>query len=238
MRILASSREGLGVPGEQMVAVRSLPMPGADVDFASIAQSDAVLLFVERAAAARSGFTLEPANAAAVVEICRRLDGIPLAIELAAARVSAMNPSDIANRIDERFRLLTGGRRTGIERHQTLRATVDWSYSLLEPTEQTVFDRLGVFAGEFGGAGAEAVVTGDGVESWDVLDALGSLVAKSMVNIDDSAEGEARYRILETLRAYARERLDERGESDAWRRRHARVLRRAVRAAGCGNVRP
>jgi len=221
VRILASSREGLGVPGEQMVAVRSLPMPGTDLDFAAIAQSDAVLLFAERAAAARSGFTLEPANATAVVEICRRLDGIPLAIELAAARVSAMNPSDIATRIDERFRLLTGGRRTGIERHQTLRATVDWSYSLLEPIEQTVFDRLGVFAGEFGGAGAEAVVTGDGVESWDVLDALGSLVAKSMVNIDDSAEGDARYRMLETLRAYSRERLDERGESDAWRRRHA-----------------
>ena len=222
VRILASSREGLGVPGEQMIAVRSLPMPTTDdIDFAAIAQTDAVLLFADRAAAARSGFTLEPANARAVVEICRRLDGIPLAIELAAARVSAMNPSDIATRIDERFRLLTGGRRTGIERHQTLRATVDWSYSLLEPTEQTVFDRLGVFAGEFGGAGAEAVVTGEGVESWDVLDALGSLVAKSMVNIDDSAEGEARYRMLETLRTYARERLDERGESDAWRRRHA-----------------
>jgi hypothetical protein len=180
-----------------------------------------VLLFTERAAAARSGFTLDPANAAAVVEICRRLDGIPLAIELAAARVTAMNPSDIATHLDERFRLLTGARRTGVERHQTLRATVDWSYSLLEPTEQVVFDRLGVFSGDFGAEAAQAVVTGAGVEPWDVLDALAGLVAKSMVNIDDAAEGEARYRMLETLRTYARDRLDELGESDQWRRRHA-----------------
>ncbi len=132
VRILASSREGLGVPGEQMVAVRSLPMPGEGLAIGAVAQNESVLLFTERAAAARAGFALEAANAGAVVEICRRLDGIPLAIELAAARVAAMNPSDIATHIDERFRLLTGGRRSGIERHQTLRATVDWSYSLLD----------------------------------------------------------------------------------------------------------
>ncbi len=220
-RILASSREGLGVPGEQMLAVRSLPVPATNDGFDAITHSDAVALFAERAGSARAGFVLEPANAPAVVEICRRLDGIPLAIELAAARVGSMNPSDIAAHIDERFRLLTGGRRTGIERHQTLRATVDWSYSLLEPAEQAVFDRLGVFSGGFDGAGASAVVTGDGIESWDVLDALGSLVAKSMVTLDDPVDGEARYHMLETLRAYARERLDERAETDAWRRRHA-----------------
>jgi predicted ATPase len=204
-----------------MVAVRSLPMPDDDRDFEAVAQNESVLLFAERAAASRSGFALEPANATAVVEICRRLDGIPLAIELAAARVSAMNPSDIAAHIDERFRLLTGGRRTGIERHQTLRATVDWSYSLLEPTEQAVFDRLGVFSGDFDGEAAQAVVSGAGIEPWDVLDALAGLVAKSMISIDDAAEGAARYQMLETLRAYASERLDEAGESDAWRRRHA-----------------
>jgi len=221
VRILASSREGLGVPGEQMVAVRSLPMPDPDRDFRTVVQNESVLLFAERAAAARSGFTLDPANAAAVVEICRRLDGIPLAIELAAARVTAMNPSDIAAHLDERFRLLTGARRTGIERHQTLRAAVDWSYSLLEPTEQAVFDRLSVFSGDFGAEAAQAVVSGDSIEPWDVLDAVAGLVAKSMVNIDDSAEGEARYRMLETLRTYARDRLDELGESDQWRRRHA-----------------
>ncbi len=221
VRILASSREGLGVAGEQMVAVRSLPMPDPDQGFDAVVQNESVLLFTERAAAARSGFALDPANAAAVVEICRRLDGIPLAIELAAARVTAMNPSDIAAHLDERFRLLTGARRTGIERHQTLRATVDWSYSLLEPTEQAVFDRLGVFSGDFDAEAAQAVASGDGVEAWDVLDALSGLVAKSMVNIDDAAEGEARYRMLETLRTYARDRLDELGETDQWRRRHA-----------------
>ena len=122
IRILASSREGLGVPGEHMVAVRSLGVPRIDDSFDTIVGSDAVELFVERAAAVRAGFVLETANAGAVAEICQRLDGIPLAIELAAARVATMNPRDIASHIDERFRLLTGGRRTGIERHQTLRA--------------------------------------------------------------------------------------------------------------------
>jgi predicted ATPase/class 3 adenylate cyclase len=221
VRILASSREGLGIPGEQIVAVRSLPMPDPDRDFRAVLENASVQLFTERAAAVRSGFTLDAANAVAVVEICRRLDGIPLAIELAAARVSAMNPSDISAHLDERFRLLAGARRSGIERHQTLRATVDWSYSLLEPTEQAVFDRLGVFAGDFGAEAAQAVATGAGIEPWDVIDALSGLVAKSMINIDDSADGEARYRMLETLRAYARERLDDLGASDQWRFRHA-----------------
>jgi predicted ATPase/class 3 adenylate cyclase len=222
VRILASSREGMGLPGEQILAVRSLAMPGADAALEAVTQSDAAILFAQRAAAARAGFNIDATNAAAVAEICRRLDGIPLAIELAAARVGAMNPSDIAAHIDERFRLLTGGRRGGVERHQTLRATVDWSYSLLEPTEQVVFDRLGVFSGGFDASAAAAVVTGDGVESWDVLDALGGLVAKSMITIDDSSTGEARYHLLETLRAYALEQLNDRGEVDTWRRRHAR----------------
>jgi predicted ATPase len=221
VRILATSREGLGVTGEQMVAVRSLALPEPEASFATLAQSDAVVLFADRAGAARAGFLLDAGNADAVAEVCRRLDGIPLAIELAAARVASMNPADIAQRIDERFRLLTGGRRVGIERHQTLRATVDWSYSLLEPVEQLVFDRLSVFSGTFGVHAPESVVVGDGVEGWDVVDALASLVVKSMVLIDDSADGEARYQLLETMRAYGRERLDDRGETDAWRRRHA-----------------
>jgi predicted ATPase/class 3 adenylate cyclase len=224
VRILASSREGLGVPGEQMVAVRSLRVPRVDDDVDAIVDSAAVELFVERAAAARGGFIVEPSNALEVAEICRRLDGIPLAIELAAARVRSMNPSDIAAHLDERFRLLTGGRRSAIERHQTLRATVDWSYSLLDPTEQAVFDRLGVFSGGFDAAGASDVVSDDAITPWDVLDALASLVAKSMVTLDDSAEGDARYHMLETLRAYARERLDEHGGTDEWRRRHARRI--------------
>src|SRR3954469_18735095 len=232
VRILASSREGLGVRGEQIVAVRSLAMPPDDAEYATIAQSAAVALFVERATAARATFALDADNSGAVAEICRRLDGIPLAIELAAARIGAMNPLDIAARIDERFRLLTGGRRSGVERHQTLRATVDWSYSLLEPNEQAVFERLGAFSGEFDSGAVEAVVSGDGLDRWDVVDALGGLVAKSMVTIDDSPDDEARYRMLETLRAYARERLDELGVSDGWRRRHAEHYANEAEALG------
>ena len=178
-------------------------------------------LFVDRATAARGDFAIDRSNAAAVTEICRRLDGMPLAIELAAARVVAMSPSDIATRLDERFRLLTGGRRTAVERHQTLRATVDWSYSMLDERERGVFDRLGVFVGGFDATAAEAVATGDGIESWDVLDALVDLVGKSMVVAEETAGGGTRYQLLETLRHYARERLDEHDDADAWRRRHA-----------------
>ena len=176
---------------------------------------------MERARAARPSFVLDDANAPAVGEICRRLDGIPLAIELAAARVGALRPGEIASLLDERFRLLTGGRRTAIERHQTLRATVDWSYSLLDDRERLVFERLGVFVGGFDVAAASVVVEGEGVERWDVVDALGELVAKSMLTTDDEPTATTRYQMLETMRAYARELLDESGSADGWRRRHA-----------------
>ena len=219
--VLATSREVLVVEGEHVVGLRSLSLPDTTDSTTDVATSDAVRLFVERAQAARTGFELDPAGAIAVAEICRRLDGIPLAIELAAARVGAMSPSEIAGLLDERFRLLRGGRRTALERHQTLRATVDWSYSLLSDVERAVFGRLAVFAGTFDASGARAVTSGDDIGEWDVLDALGSLVAKSMLVADTSADGLTRYQMLETLRAYARERLDEVGESDAWRRRHA-----------------
>jgi hypothetical protein len=132
-----------------------------------------------------------------------------------------MSPNDIATRLDERFRLLTGGRRTAVERHQTLRATVDWSYSMLDERERRVFDRLGVFVGGFDATAAEAVTIGDGIEPWDVLDALVDLVGKSMVIAEETVEGGTRYQLLETLRHYARERLDEHDDADAWRRRHA-----------------
>jgi predicted ATPase/class 3 adenylate cyclase len=221
VRILATSREGLAVTGEQLVALPSLGLPaGSEPD--AVAASEAARLFAERAAAARAGFGLDRKNAAAVGEICRRLDGIPLAIELAAARVVGMRPAEIATRLDERFRLLTGGRRTAVERQQTLRATVEWSYSLLEPLERLAFDRLGVFAGSFDATAAEAVVAGEGLEGWDVVEALTSLVGKSMLVDEEGVEGRTRYVILETLRAYARERLEAVGETDAWRRRHAR----------------
>src|SRR5439155_9242740 len=202
--VIATSREPLEVPGEHVVRVRSLPVPdAAAVEWSTIEQSDCVRLFCERAASTGSTFALSGANARTVAEICRRLDGIPLAIELAAARIAVMQPVDIAARLDERFRLLTGRRRGALERHQTLRATVDWSYSLLDERERTVFKRLGVFPATFDADAAERIVTGDGVETWQVGDALVSLVAKSMLVIDESSEATTRYQMLETLRQYA-----------------------------------
>jgi predicted ATPase/class 3 adenylate cyclase len=221
VRVIATSREGFAVAGEQVWPLRSLPLPAAGAPVEQLAVSDAVRLFEDRARAARREFCIDAGNAEAVAEICRRLDGIPLAIELAAARVVSMSPTEIARRLDERFRLLTGGRRTAVERHQTLRATVDWSYSLLDDTDRTVFNRLGVFAGTFDSAAAEAVATTDGVETWDVVDALADLVAKSMIVAEEGATGSTRYQMLETLRHYAREQLDHRGETDGFRRRHA-----------------
>jgi predicted ATPase/class 3 adenylate cyclase len=221
VRIVATSREGLAVDGEQVIPLRSLGVPDDTADLDTAAASAAVSLFVERAQAAQPDFTLRAADVAAVAEICRRLDGIPLAIELAAARIVAMAPAEIAGLLDERFRLLTGGRRTAVERHQTLRATVDWSYSMLDERDRTVFDRLGVFAGSFSADAAAAVASGDGIERFDVLDALSDLVAKSLVVTEPTDDGTTRYSLLETLRQYARERLDEAGSSDDRRRRHA-----------------
>ena len=221
LRILATSRETLDVDGERVVRLRSLSMPDPSASPEEMLSADAPRLFIDRAEAAGVEVHLSEPTARAVVEICRRLDGIPLAIELAAARVVALSPMEIAARLDERFRLLTGGRRVSVERHHTLRATVDWSYSLLNPTEQGVFDRLGTFPATFDAAAAEAVAGGEGIEAWDVLDALTSLVAKSMLVADQSAEGKTRYQMLESLRHYARERLDATGSADAIRRLHA-----------------
>ena len=220
VQILATSREPLDVAGERVTRVRSLPLPGDSDDLSQIGSFDAVRLFVERASAVDPDFVVSAANAASVAQICVRLDGIPLALELAASRVASLRPAEIAELLDERFRLLTGGRRTAVERHKTLRATVDWSYSLLGATERLVFDRLGVFAGTFDEQAAAAVVGAD-VDSWVVRDTLAGLVHKSIVNpvaLDDEA---SRYQLLETLRAYARERLEEGGEADDVRRRHA-----------------
>jgi predicted ATPase/class 3 adenylate cyclase len=220
VRILATSREPLDIGGERVVRVRSLPMRDPVTD-GEDGDGDAVRLFVERASSAEPDFGVDDTNARIVEDICRRLDGIPLAIELAAARVVAMTPGEILGLLDERFRLLTGGRRTAVERHQTLRATVDWSYSLLSSTEQKVFTRLGVFPASFDAASARAVASGEGVEVWDVRDALTSLVHKSMINTLASASGATRYQLLETMRQYARERLDESGDADRCRRAHA-----------------
>jgi predicted ATPase/class 3 adenylate cyclase len=222
VKVLATSREALEVEGEVIYPVRPLPTPsmddGASVD--ALLENDAIRLFVERARAAKREFVLSGETAPAVIELCRRLDGIPLAIELAAARLQVMTPAEVLIRLDERFRLLTGGRRTVLERHQTLGAAIDWSYALLDSVEQLVFGRLAVFAGGFTLDAAEAVTSGDGVELHDVLGHLSSLVAKSMVVTDDTATG-TRYRLLDTLREYAWQRLRAFEDEPRTRARHA-----------------
>jgi len=220
VRVLATSREGLGVSGERLFMVRSLGVDDDDSNPTALLASDAVQLFVDRARDARGGFVATEDNAPAIAHVCRRLDGIPLAIELAAARSRMMSPREIARRIDERFRLLTGGSRTAVERHQTLRAAVDWSYALLDADERALFDRLGVFAGGFTFEAAEAVALDPG-SNLDVVDGLGQLVDKSLVVAEEDADGGTRYRLLETIRQYALEHLDLAEVSDDVRRRHA-----------------
>ena len=221
VRVLATSRQALGVGGEQVFGLRPLSLPPADADMASAAASDAVSLFVQRASAARSDFSLTTANVAAVGEVCRRLDGIPLAIELAAARVAALRPAEIAGLLDERFRLLTRGRADAASRQQTLQATVEWSYALLSEAERRVFGCLGVFPASFDAAAAAAVAGAAGLERWDVLDSLTGLVGKSMVAEEEGPDQTSRYRLLETMRVYARQRLGTAGEPDRLRRAHA-----------------
>jgi len=233
VRVLATSRELLGVSGEWVVSVRSLSV-ASEPDVEAIARCEAARLFVERASATRSGFRLEADNAGPIIDICRRLDGIPLAVELAAARITSMTPGEIAGLLDERFRLLTGGHRRDVERHQTLRATVEWSYALLDQRDRAVFDALGVFAGSFDAAAAAAVAGPAELTAWDVRDALDDLASKSMVVFDDRAEAGTRFRLLETLRQYALERLDEAGTAEQHRRCHAEHYARFAEEAGPG----
>ncbi len=218
-RVLATSREPLRVAGESAYRVPSLGMPepreGAPAN--ELARSEAVRLFADRAANASSSFTLIDANTAIVAEICRRLDGIPLAIELAAARVSSLPIEKIAERLDDRFRLLSRGDRTALPRQQTLRALIDWSHDLLTEPERVLLRRLAVFAGGFTLEAAEAVCAGAGLGPADVLDLLTSLVDRSLVTLE--AEG-ARYSLLETIRQYALERLRSAGEEGEVRDRH------------------
>jgi predicted ATPase/class 3 adenylate cyclase len=235
VRVVATSLEALGIAGERVWPLRPLPVPDA-VSPDAVEVSDAGRLFRERAESARPGFVINATNAAAVAEICRRLDGIPLAIQLAAARTVAMTPTDIAGLLDERFRLLTGGRRAEVERHRTLRTAVEWSYGLLEPVDQLVFDRLGVFAGAFDAAAAAAVIGGGELEAWDVIDSLSSLVAKSMLVAEIGPADTTRYRTLETLRQYACERLDLAGDADEFRRRHAQYYARVAEEGGAALV--
>ncbi len=225
LRLLTTSREALGVEGEATVRVPSLSLPSSqNTTFAAIAEAEAVQLFVERAAAALPGFTLTEANAPTVAQVCRRLDGIALAIELAASRVKLLKVEQIAARLDDAFRFLTGGSRTALPRQQTLRATIDWSYTLLSELERRLLCRLSVFAGGWTLEAAEAVCAGQGIEPYGILDLLTQLVNKSLVAAEREQGEEARYRLLETIREYALERLAASGESENIRREHARFF--------------
>ncbi len=215
LKIMATSREALGVIGETAYIVPSLSVPEtAAVALDALAEFDAVRLFVERAAAVLPSFRLEPQNASAVAAICRHLDGMPLAIELAAARMNALSAEDIAQRLHDRFTLLTGGSRTTIPRHRTLRAALDWSFDLLTDPERMLLRRLAVFAGGFTLEAAEAVCAGDEVEPRSTVDILAHLVEKSLVVFHAH---ERRYGLLETIRQYSEERLIASGYA-AWMR--------------------
>jgi predicted ATPase/class 3 adenylate cyclase len=218
--VLATSREPLAIDGERVLGVRSLASAAADASLDEIAHADAVRLFVERAQAVKDDFSLTRVNASAVAQVCERLDGVPLAIELAAARVTAMNPGELARRLDRRFELLAGGRRRAIERHQTLRAAIDWSFELLSEPEQCLLARLAVFAGGCTLEATEAVCAGDPIEVGEVFELLASLVARSLVVADDTGR-DTRYRLLETIRQYGEERLAGKDETDRLRLRHA-----------------
>lgn len=220
LKILAASREPLAIVGETVYQVPTLSLPESNVSSPTqLLQSESVRLFVERALAVKPDFALTEQNALAVSQICRRLDGIPLAIELAAPRVRLLTVEHIASRLDDRFDLLTGGNRTALPRHQTLRAMIDWSYDLLPPDARILFQRLAVFAGGCTLNAVEEICSDEPLSPRRVLDLLARLVDRSLVVVDQQQE-EERYRMLETIRQYARDKLLESGESKRMQDRH------------------
>jgi len=230
LRILATSREALAVPGEAVLQLQSLSCPVAVArvgdqaaeprDLEAAGRTEAVRLFLDRATSVDPAFTLGAANVESISEICRRLDGIPLAIELAAARVSVLSPDDIAQRLGDRFRLLAGGRRTAVPRQQTLHALIDWSWDLLTDDDRRLLRRLSIFAGGWTVRAAARVVgdDGDALDEVELLDRLSRLVDRSLVIVDRGPS--TRFRMLETIRQYAREKLMEAGEVEALADRH------------------
>jgi predicted ATPase len=251
--ILATSREPLHVAGEQTYALPVLSLPDSEANAQTVARSEAVQLFVERAQRQQPDFELTPERAPAIARLCIHLDGIPLALELAAARIRSLSIEQINARLGDRFRLLTEGTHTALPRQQTLRATFDWSFDLLTEQERVILRRLAVFAGGFILEAASAVASDDTIDEYAVIDLLSQLVSRSLV-IADTNDAGARYRLLETTRAYALEKLSEAGEISVIKRRHARYFRdrfepapgrehmsdrqwRAVYVPECDNVR-
>jgi predicted ATPase/DNA-binding winged helix-turn-helix (wHTH) protein len=222
--IIATGREPLHVEGEQTYTLQSLSLPEPSTDAEAVGRSEAAQLFVERVQRQLPDFALTAARAPAVAELCIHLDGIPLALELAAARVRSLSIEQINARLNDRFKLLTSGARTALPRQHTLRATLDWSYDLLGEQERVVLRRLAIFAGGFTLEAASAVASDAAIDEFAVVDLLSQLVERSLVVADTNDAG-ARYRLLETTRAYALEKLAETGETDAIRRRHAQYFR-------------
>jgi len=226
VRMLATSRQALDIGGEVVYRLPSLAIPEkvAGLQTAEALRYGAIVLFADRAKAADNRFALSDDNAAVVAEICRRLDGIPLAIELAAARVKVLSIPNLAQRLNDRFKILTAGSRSALPRQKTLTALIDWSYDLLSAKEQTMFTRAAIFAGGFSLDAAAGVCAGEGLDEVDILDLLSSLTDKSLVVADTAGEQE-RYHLLESTRAYALEKLDATGERERLARRHAEFFR-------------
>ncbi len=220
VRMLSTSREPLMLNGEHLV-----PVP-------VLAPTDARQLFVDRALAECPDLVLDPEQVDAIDEICARLDALPLAIELAASRVRAFGPVELAAMLDQRFRLLVGGRRSRMERHQTLRGTLDWSYDMCTPHEQQVFDRLSVFQAAFDLTSARALVTDKDLDEFDVIDTVPRLVDRSLLQRTVGSDGTTRYRMLETMRAYGRDHLKVAGLLDSLRQTHAHYIAVSI-GAGC-----
>ena len=222
VHVLATSREPLGVEGEHLYRLvpLSTPLTESGILVEEVGKFDAVQLFVERAADQRADFTLDDTNAGAVAAVCQHLDGIPLAIELAAARLRSMSVFDLESNLADRFRLLTGGRRTALPRHRSLKAMIDWSYEMLLPAEQTVLSRLSPFAGGWRLDAAQRVCAGEGVDPAEVAAVVCGLVDKSLVEVELAGRA-TRYRLPETIRQYAADRLVESGEADSAARSHA-----------------
>jgi predicted ATPase/DNA-binding SARP family transcriptional activator len=237
LKILATSREGLDLLGERIWPVPSLSLPEMQATYAikSLNKFESIRLFSERALLVQPKFEITDQNAQAVAQTCRRLSGMPLAIELAAARVKMMSVDEIAKRLDDRFDLLTAGNRTALPRHQTLRATIDWSFDLLSQTERILFRRLSVFVGGFTLKAAEGISAGEDIVASQVIELLGNLINKSLVRVEERSgdvQLETRYGMLETIREYAREKLREAGEEVMLRNRHLEFFLNIVEEVG------